>query len=312
MKHEAIVLKIDRIEPHPNADSLDLVFPFGGYTSCVKRGQFNLGDLYVYITPDTIVDGSHKEFAFLGNGKHVIKAKKLRGIVSQGLVIPAPNGVKEGDNLFDFYGFDWHEPELNVTDGADSVSGPSYSKYDIESLKKYHYVFEGQCVTLCEKIHGQNWRAVYHSNQYYVGTRSHWKTEGDNIFWHVLSDEMRTFLKKYPDHVLYGELYGKQDIKYNVTKPTIAIFDILTPNGYLSYPQLTQECNRYHIPIVPMIKIGEFNFDEIKRLAEEPSALYNGGKEGIVVRTLEEGWHPELGRKIAKYVSDWYYTRKEK
>ncbi|MGH9759840.1 MAG: hypothetical protein ACREAC_03250 [Blastocatellia bacterium] len=72
------------LERHPNADTLSVVKVFGGYTVCVRTVDFKDGDLGAYIPPDSVVDSSRPEFAFLA-GHERIKVKRLRGIVSMGL-----------------------------------------------------------------------------------------------------------------------------------------------------------------------------------------------------------------------------------
>ena len=70
-----------RLEPHPNADSLSVVRVFDGYTCCVRTADWVGKTKGAYIPPDSVVDSSRAEFAFLA-GHERIKVKKLRGIVS--------------------------------------------------------------------------------------------------------------------------------------------------------------------------------------------------------------------------------------
>src|SRR6266436_4348295 len=52
--HEAKVVRIVEILPHKNADSLGLVY-VGGFQVVVRLDQFTVGDLAVYVQPDSIV-----------------------------------------------------------------------------------------------------------------------------------------------------------------------------------------------------------------------------------------------------------------
>jgi tRNA-binding EMAP/Myf-like protein len=84
------VVRLGPIEKHPNADTLGITQVHGGYPVIVKLGDFQEGDLATYIPVDAIVDGDLMEFAFLGAGKkHRIKAKKIRGVFSMGLLVRA-------------------------------------------------------------------------------------------------------------------------------------------------------------------------------------------------------------------------------
>lgn len=103
--HQVEVAPI-RLEKHHNADSLSVANVFG-YTCCVKTQDWTDGQLAAYIPPDSLVDTDRPEFAFLKSGDkrwHRIKAKKLRGVVSFGLLMPAPAGAKAGDDVAAFYG----------------------------------------------------------------------------------------------------------------------------------------------------------------------------------------------------------------
>lgn len=85
-------------KPHPNADRLDVVEVFG-YTAVTQKGNFQPGDLGVYIPPDSLVPET-KTFEFLWEDlerfegvpvperRRRIKAKRLRGIMSEGLLLP--------------------------------------------------------------------------------------------------------------------------------------------------------------------------------------------------------------------------------
>lgn len=52
--HRANIVRIDVILSHKNADNLELVL-IGGYQAVVRKGDFKIGDLAVYIQPDSVV-----------------------------------------------------------------------------------------------------------------------------------------------------------------------------------------------------------------------------------------------------------------
>src|SRR5438128_12699518 len=101
---EVVPVKLRR---HENADSLSIVDIFG-YTVCVRTADWKDGDFGAYIPPDSVVPDT-PEFAFLA-GKTRIKAKRLRGVVSFGLLMPAPPGGKIGDDVAELMGVTHYEP----------------------------------------------------------------------------------------------------------------------------------------------------------------------------------------------------------
>src|ERR1017187_10408415 len=76
------------LETHPNAEKLSIVRVFDGYQVCVHTEDWKYLDKGIYIPPDSVVPDT-EQFKFL-EGHLRIKAKKLRGIESYGLLVPVP------------------------------------------------------------------------------------------------------------------------------------------------------------------------------------------------------------------------------
>lgn len=92
----AKVVVVDAIKEHKNADALELAV-IGGWQCCVKKGEFKAGDVGVYFEVDAMLPIDNPAFAFLAgrnerlvDGKPYarIKTMKLRGELSQGLLLP--------------------------------------------------------------------------------------------------------------------------------------------------------------------------------------------------------------------------------
>jgi RNA ligase (TIGR02306 family) len=104
----ASIRTIDRIMAHPKADLIELAF-VGGWQVIVKKGEFKEGDLCVYFEIDSVLP-ILPEFEFLRKGCYVkkdwlaneqnptgegfrLKTIRLRGELSQGLIVPIPESV---------------------------------------------------------------------------------------------------------------------------------------------------------------------------------------------------------------------------
>lgn len=93
----ATVETIESIRPIPNADAIECA-RVRGWDVVVKVGEFVPGDRCVYFEIDTFLDTTLPEFAFLaahgvrtdadGRRGHALRTMKLRGQVSQGLIMP--------------------------------------------------------------------------------------------------------------------------------------------------------------------------------------------------------------------------------
>lgn len=95
----ASVKIVDAINPHDNADRLEIA-KIGGWNVVVGKGTFAAGDVAVYFEIDSFLRGDDPRFEqFLTRGQknyiidgqdvagHVLKTVKLRGVISQGLLM---------------------------------------------------------------------------------------------------------------------------------------------------------------------------------------------------------------------------------
>ena len=318
--HKVEVVRI-QVEAHPNADRLDVARIFG-FTCCVAKGQFEDGQLAAYVQPDSVVDSTRPEFEFLA-GHERIRVKKLRGVVSMGLLLPAPDGAQEGDDLAEHFGVTHYEPPIlgercgEVEGGPVGVYAP---KYDVESMYRYKRLFvDGEPVVATEKIHGANSRFVFASeeNRMYCGSRGEWKAPNQSdIWWKALAGNqwIEEFCRQFPGEVLYGEVFGSvQSLKYGAKPGEIFFraFDVLRGSEWREYDDWTR-----FLPVeirVPVIYRGPFDFDQLVKLSDGQSTIpgANHVREGIVVRPIPERNDPHQGRVHLKLVSN-SYLEKEK
>lgn len=244
--HEILVVKVNSVTPHPNADSLDLIQVEGfDYSIISRKGQFQVGNLGIYVEPDYVVSTNVKEFAFLGEpNKNVrITNRRLRGLWSDGLLIEAKPHHVLGQNVMEEYSITrWEPPVRNNrgfgNEGSDlqcgwQASGPDIvaPKYDLENFKKYSsLISENDYVYYTAKIHGCNARFVYSNGQMYCGSRTTWKHEPgivitrkntktdevietiapNNSWWEAIRQNswIEEWCQNNPDVVIYGEVFG--------------------------------------------------------------------------------------------------------
>lgn len=164
-KHEVLIYEAT-IVPHPNADQIELC-QIGGYVSIVRKGEFKTGDLVAYIPEQSIVPEPLLESMGLtgklsGSSKNRVKAVKLRGILSQGLIYRPPEGYLEhqlGQDVSEELGIKKWEPVIpaHLQGRAKGVAFDITVNYDVENIKKWDRHFtEGEDVAITEKIHGTN------------------------------------------------------------------------------------------------------------------------------------------------------------
>ena len=298
-------------EPHPNADKLEIVKVYG-YTCLIQKGQFKDGDLAAYIPPDSVVPDT-PDYTFL-DGHRRIRVKKLRGIVSMGLLMPAPEGSRVGDDVAEFMGVVHYEPPDLITGGENVGPPPGYHpNYDVDTLYRYAHLFVfGEPVFITEKIHGANGRFVCVDGEMFCGSRNLWKKELEtSIWWKALrkTPKLEEFCRARSDITVYGEVYGwVQDLRYGTVpgEVRLAVFDLLRGNEWVE----AEEAREIGIglPWVPHVANLLFDMEAVVALAEGPSLVKGADhvREGVVVKPLKERTDPEIGRVQLKVVANGY------
>jgi len=319
--HKAEVVEVN-LEKHPDADSLSVV-RIGGYTVVVKTSDWK--EKYgVYITPESQIDTTRPEFAFLHKGRQfeVIKVRKLRGVYSQGLLVKVPVAEFEvGQDFAEYFGVvHYTPPEYDETNaGEDSKSPIAVGKYDVDSLRKYRYIIaDGEPIFVTEKCHGQNIRCIWKDEQLYVGTRNRWVKEGEFAqCWKVIRsqrDNIEALCKAYPGHVLYGEGVGfNPGFEYGYSKANLGFlaFELMKPDlTFINAETARSIIAGFNIKQVPTFGVMPFNYDKLAEMIEKPSPYFPFNKcmEGVVVKPLVER-QPNCGRVIFKLVSNVYLEK---
>jgi RNA ligase (TIGR02306 family) len=316
--HKVEVVEV-ALRPHPNADSLSLVDVFG-YLCAVRTHDWKDGDLAAYIVPDSVVDTTRPEFAFLGEHPR-IRVKKLRGIISQGLLIKAPEGAKVGDDVAEYFGVIRYEPPIRPIGGrptggeAETPPPNAPPRYDLDSWHRYQrLVFTlGERVHVTEKIHGANARYCWRDDRPYCGSSREWKRwDPRSIWWRVLEQypQLREFCQSNQDITVYGEVYGAvQDLKYGCGQNEIkfAAFDLMRGNQWLGIDEVLAV--RGQLPWVPVIYEGPYDEQLMRELAGGKSLIADHIREGVVIRPWVERTDPHIGRVCLKLVSDEYLEK---
>jgi RNA ligase (TIGR02306 family) len=331
--HEALVVKVGPILPHPDPETIRLgLTKVWDYTVVVAKDQWQEGQLAVYIEPDTLVPLDRPEFSFLSKGdgrtQERIKARRLRGTWSEGLLIPAPEGMVEGQDVWSELGLERYVPTLpkqkNPYSSSAFISGPEHiptlSKYDLENFKKNSNVLtEDEIVVVTEKIHGTNWRCVYDpkTDQFFVGSRSGWKALSEkDTHWQAFSQNewVKDACRSNPGFVIYGEAFGQvQDLRYGAGPMQIFVrlFDaynyaerkFVDAKDFLVMFPDEQRC--------PTIYVGPYSKEKILELTDGQSVIDGANciREGCVIKPEAERIHPRIGRVALKSVSNNYLER---
>ena len=109
----ASIRRISDIRLIAGADRI-VVAQVDGWECVVQKDEFHVGDRVVYIEVDSVVP-ERPEFEFLRDRKFRVRTIKLRGQVSQGLVLPLsilPTGnYEDGADVTDVLGVTKYDPQ---------------------------------------------------------------------------------------------------------------------------------------------------------------------------------------------------------
>lgn len=324
---------------HPNADSLSIA-KAGMYQCVVKTEDFKNEEYAVYLPVDSVADPNHPLLNFLKGRK--VKPCKLRGIVSEGVLLPYSEVKKylkdvlkmqdksiekvtvEGKDFSSILKVSrWRDPTVRLQTGLSEKQDPKFMKYtDIENIKNYPSVIRfGEPVNITEKLHGTSARYSLIDGKYLIGSRNRQllNSEENQSVWnqcyikHNIKEKLDELSKiKKSNHVgIYGEIVGPkvQDIPYGQSEPTFFVYDILVDEFYLPPEECFDIAKKLGLNIVPQLKNGKFEEKDLElRLGQ--SLLDSHVREGIVIKPLVPRYDYELGRVILKVISEDFLMRK--
>jgi RNA ligase (TIGR02306 family) len=316
------VVEIEKVENHPNADRLDILTVLNGYPVIAKRDEYKVGNKAVYVSVDALVPVQDARWSFLTDSLtkeyQRIKAKRLRGVFSMGILTAANDDWEVGQDVQELLNIKKWEPEVDsLSTGGLSVVGPSVPVYDLEGLRKFQWsIPENEEVVLTEKIHGANARFLVDSEGVlWVGSRTQFKKEDPNNMWWKVAEKynLKEKLSKYPGYTFYGEVYGQvQDLKYGATQGEafFRLFDVWLGNTWADYDSMLKLASELELQTVPELYRGPWSSTLLSH-AEGNSTLANHVREGFVLSSVTEKWNGKGGRLKYKMVGEGYHLRKE-
>lgn len=338
-------VKVQRvaIEPHPNADAIELA-RVGDYLSVVRKGQYQTGDLAAYLPESSLVPEQLLEELGLvgklaGPQHNRIKAIRLRGVVSQGICLPARPHWQEGQDVAAELGVAKWEPPIPTCLQGDvwNAGGRYLVAYDIENIKAFPGVLQdGEPVVMTEKIHGTFCQiAVMPDGARIVASKGlgakglAFKEPGKTTYQQAanrcdVANNVRRSAAwgNLEAYIVCGEVFGAgiQDLHYGAARgvPGFRVFDVCEVGGggtrtWLDDAALGRFCDVTGLARVPVLYRGPFSRDALAQHTTGPTTF--GGvhiREGVVVRPCIERAHPDLpcgGRVQFKSVSDAYLFR---
>jgi RNA ligase (TIGR02306 family) len=317
----ATVRKIDALTPIDGADAIECA-TVGGWKVVVKKDEFKAGDLVVYCEIDSWIPFELAPFLckgkepreFEGIKGERLKTIKLRGQLSQGLILPLePTCANIESELFE--GLDvsfplnivkWDKPVNAQLAGICKGNFPSLiPKTDQErcqNLVKEIVVANesGSKFEVTEKLEGSSMTCYLIDGEFGVCSRNmDLKRDENNAFWKAaVEDDIENQMRQAGDNfAIQGELIGPgvQGNIYKLSKPEFYVFDIydVQAGSYIT-PDMRRAIisgmGLNHVPVITVGKdLGTGTMDELLQWAEGDSVLAKTEREGIVFKQENGG-----------------------
>lgn len=343
----ATVRKIDAIDTIPDADNID-VATVGGWKVVVKKGDFQVNDLVLYFeidswVPAIIAPFLNKGRTYNGVEGERLRTKKLRGVVSQGLILPltvafyeqevaemcydgSPYPITEGDDVTELLSIQKWEKELSANlAGVARGNFPSFiRKTDqerIQNLKRDFDRWKQNSILweVTEKLDGSSMTVYFNDGVFGVCSRNLdlIETEG-NSFWQAANEkDLRNAMNAYGKNIAFqGELAGEgiQGNKLGLKGIHYFIFDIfdIDKQEYLGFEERSEIVSKFNLLHAPVL--GEYvgiklntTIEDILSGADGMSLIGNkSAREGLVYKSYD-------GKHSFKIVSNrWLLKNEEK
>lgn len=323
MQDLANIKQIIDLQPHMNADSLELAI-IEGWQCVVKKGDFQVGDLVVYIAIDTVLPNHPAWAQFLEARNWRVRLIKLRGELSYGLilktdVLPTDRDfiIYEGLDVAEMLGVEKYEkPDSNVggpgnRTKARSTTFPRFvgwqvtDEINIQSKKRLLEELRGHPYYFSTKADGSSASFSFAptltcpEGEFIVATRRQWvdfNAESDDNWSKVARKyELENTLKENREWAIQAELVGPtiQKNRLGLADHEIRIFNVFNTatRKYGDLTDLKNFCQATGLPMVEILEEGtDFQYDLPKLLEFAGKTKYENGHpaEGMVVRPQQE------------------------
>lgn len=322
----ASVQKIAEIKPIEGADRI-VAYRINGWWVVDSKDKYEVGDYVVFCEVDSWIP--HELAPFLSKGKEPrefegvkgerLKTIKLRGQLSQGLILPIPDGfIKvEDTDCTDALGIrKWERPIPAQLRGLIKGNFPSeIPKTDqerVQNIKIEEYV--GQSYEVTEKLHGSSMTCFLDKNgEFHVCSRNlDLQRDENNAFWKAavkydVEGKMRA--AGLAGVAIQGELCGAgiNGNNYNLGLDWF-VFDVyVVGEGYVPPTERRDMIHALGLKHVPVISVDSQLTQSVPELLD----MANG--KSYIAECLREGfvYKSEEGSKSFKVISNEWLCRYE-
>lgn len=309
----ASIAEITYIKPIEGADAIECAIVNGGWPVVVKKGEYQVGDVAIYLEIDSWVP--HELAPFLSKGQDPreyngvkgerLRTVKLRGQISQGLLLPIDLTFfrDPGTDVTQTLGIQkWEPPIPAQLQGTMKSNFPHFiPKTDQErcqNLRKKFDKYQSFTYEVTEKLEGTSLTCYLSDGEFNVCSRNlNLKETEGNTYWNVsrkynIEEKLREF--GYDNIAIQSEIVGPaiQNNIYELKEHQFFVFDVydIKTGKYFTPKERQEFCEKLefqHAPVLETLELQDKTIEDIILMADGFSQLNNKVlREGIVFKSL--------------------------
>lgn len=338
MAQRMVVKAKAKLFPHSNAERLELC-KVGMFQLVVQKGMYQDGDVIIvapeksllppqlatrYVNTETGISYLH------GEAKNRVGVIRLRGEVSQGVIIPNAGyeDLPFDEDISEALGIGFYEAPIptHLAGEVESLSNKTtalFTEHDVEQFGIYQSEFIiGEPVLVTEKLHGS--QGVYYRNaplEWVVTSKGlsqkglGIKESNSNTYWLAAHHTglLEAVNSIYPDgevQIFAEVLPIQKGFSYGQSKPIIKIFKVVRNGQVLAYSSLDAWFKNNFVPVLYQ---GGFDLESVLALKDGLETVSGKGlhiREGIVLTPATPRLNSDHHDLAVKLISE-KYAKKE-
>lgn len=281
------------LQPIEGADQIELA-SVRGWNAVVRKGEFKVGDSVVYAEIDSALPLDDPRFTFLeprgvkvidGKNYHVLRTIRLRGQISQGLILPAD---QFSDGLPKIQKYEAPVPQSNE---------PLIGQYPhewaiktdaerVQNLAKFMPIINTLSWTATEKIDGTSTTYINDGRRFRIASRNWELDTTPGLLRNKVAEELGIWTKLSEGYAIQGELFGPniQNNPLKKDKVEFRAFNLFKYGELIPYDQWPDALVALRVPSLDLTLPD--TVDSIVAQADRLTSTITPGRqaEGIV-------WH---------------------
>lgn len=312
------LVKIASLTPIPEAERIEKAKVLG-WDCVVQKGLYQVGDIALFVFPDTLVPKRFLDSSYEGEEKVRLKVVKLKGQYSAGLLIPLDEVKKflpkdkeialfEGEDLSEYLGIEKYEKPVPAQLAGQIVGQfPTFlvSKTDEDNYRSNPEAVEEmkrlgeEEIAITVKADGSSGTFLVDpsSNEFRACSRNLMLKEDEkNTFWQVankykIEEDIRSSGRNL---AIQGEIVGpgvqSNNLGFKEIKFLVFLIKDLDSGSWFSWDEVVNFCRESNyletVEEIGRLKAADLDFDELQKIADE--LKYPSGKpaEGLVIRPV--------------------------